>query len=74
MEKHAEALEEIKAMDKPFIVPAQAAKVIGCDPHWIRLMARQNPKGLGFEVTLGGKKGTRTYIPRLKFIQYVEGM
>lgn len=74
MERHAQALEAIKAMEKTMITPAEAAKVIGCDPHWIRLMARQNPKGLGFEVTIGGEKGTRTYIPRIPFIRYVEGM
>jgi len=74
MERHAQALEAIKVMEKPMITPAEAAPVIGCDPHWIRLMARQKPEGLGFPVTIGGKKGTRTYIPRLPFIRYVEGM
>lgn len=70
MERHAEALEAIKAMDKPMITPAEAAPVIGCDPHWIRLMARQRPEGLGFPVTV---VGTRTKIPRIPFIQHVEG-
>ena len=73
MERHAGALEALKAMEKPFITPAQAASVIGCDPHWIRLMARQKPEGLGFPVTIGGKKGTRTMIPRIPFIRFVEG-
>lgn len=71
--KQTEALTRIKEMDKPFITPAEAAEVIGCHPHYIRLMARQNPDALGFKVTTGGKKGHRTYIPRLPFIQYVEG-
>lgn len=73
MERHAGALEAIKALEAPMITPAQAATVLGCDPHWIRLMARQNPDGLGFPVTIGGKKGTRTKIPRIPFIRYIEG-
>lgn len=73
MERHMEALEAIKRMEKPFITPAEAAPVIGVNPHWIRLMARQKPEGLGFPVTITGKKGTRTHIPRLPFIKYVEG-
>lgn len=66
-----EALEEIKRMDKPFISPQQAARVIGCNPAYIRLTAHgPNPMALGFETTV---MGTRTRIPRIPFIRYVEG-
>ena len=74
MEKHAQALESIKAMDKPYITAAQVAPVIGMDPHWIRVRARQCPESLGFPVTMGGKDGHRVYIPRIPFIRFVEGM
>ena len=68
----AEALEEIKRMKKPFITPQQAARVIGCNPQYIRLAARgPNPKALGFPTTV---TGTQTHIPRIPFIHYVEGM
>ena len=67
----AEALEEIKRMDKPFITPQQAARVIGCTPQYIRLAARgPNKKSLGFDTTV---IGTRTLIPRIPFIRYVDG-
>ena len=67
----AEALEEIKRMDKPFITPKQAARVLGCNPQSIRLVAHgPNPKALGFDTTV---IGTRTKIPRIRFIRYVEG-
>ena len=67
----SEALEEIKRMDKPFITPQQAARVIGCTPQYIRLAAHgPNPKALGFDTTV---IGTRTKIPRIRFIRYVEG-
>lgn len=71
MERHAEALEALKTLDKIMITPAEAAPVIGCDPHWIRLMARSTPEKLGFPVTV---VGTRTKIPRIPFIRFVEGM
>lgn len=70
MEKHQEALEQIKAMDKTMITPALAAQVIGCDPHFIRVAARTRPELLGFPAVV---VGTRTKIPRLPFIRYVEG-
>lgn len=65
-----QALEEIKRMDNPFITPQQAARVIGCDPAYIRITARgPNPRALGFDTTV---IGTRTRIPRVPFIRYVE--
>ena len=66
----SQALEEIKSMDKPFITPQQAARVIGCDPMYIRLTAHgPKPAALGFPTTV---THTRTRIPRLPFIRYVE--
>lgn len=64
------ALEELKTMDAVTITPAQAAPVLSCDPHFIRIKARTDPESLGFPVTVLGK---RTKIPRIPFINYVEG-
>ena len=73
MEKHAKALQEIKDMDKPTITPAQAARVLGWDPHYIRVAAQRNPDMLPFPVfRKGDHYGARTVIPRLPFIRYVE--
>lgn len=71
MERHADALDAIKRMEEPMITPAQAATVLGCNPHWIRLMARSNPEALGFPVTV---IKSRTKIPRVPFIRHVEGL
>ncbi|MBQ8617687.1 MAG: hypothetical protein IJ418_09245 [Clostridia bacterium] len=60
----------IKAMDKPMITPAEAAQVLGCNPHDIRVKAKLQPDLLGFPVTV---VGTRTKIPRIPFIRHVEG-
>ena len=63
-------LQEGKNMDKEVITPAIAAKVINCDPHYIRVAAHNRPELLGFPVTL---IGSRVKIPRLAFIRYMEG-
>lgn len=65
-----EKLEELKASEQLFILPADAAKVLGCAPELIRVTAKQCPERLGFPVAV---IGTRTRIPRLPFIQFVEG-
>ena len=63
-------LDEIKKSDKPVLTPADVAGVLGCDPNKIRVTARQRPELLGFPVCV---VGTRTKIPRLPFIQFLEG-
>lgn len=63
-------LEDIKAMDVDVITPNVAAQVLRCDPHFIRVAARQHPEYLGFPVSL---IGTRTKIPRGAFIRFMEG-
>lgn len=63
-------LEDLKGMDKVVITPAEAAQVLNCDPHWIRLTARERPEALGFPAIC---LGSRVKIPRLPFIQFLEG-
>ncbi len=64
-------LQDLKNLRKDIITPAEAAQVIGCDPHYIRVQARSDPKMLGFPVVV---IGSRTKIPRLPFIQFMEGL
>lgn len=63
-------LEEIRASGRDVLTPADVAPVLGCDPHYIRVAARQCPERLGFPVVL---IGNRTKIPRIAFIKYMEG-
>lgn len=63
-------LDEVKQMKEEYINPAIAARVIGCDPHYIRVTAREAPEDLGFPVTI---IKSRVKIPRLAFIGYTEG-
>lgn len=50
-------LQELKTLDKDIITPSEAAQVLGCDPQYIRIAARQCPENLGFPVIV---MGTRT--------------
>lgn len=63
-------LDEIKQSDKPMLIPADVADVLGCDPHSIRVTAHQRPELLGFPVCI---VGTRVKIPRKPFINFIEG-
>ena len=63
-------LNDVKNMDRDFITPAVAAQVLGCDPNYIRVAARDCPETLGFPIS---RIGTLTKIPRIAFIRFMEG-
>jgi len=64
------SLQEVKAMSCDTITPAVAAKVLRCDPNYIRVAARQAPELLGFPIS---RIGNRVKIPREAFIRFMEG-
>lgn len=64
------SLAEVAEMTGLYLTPATAAKVLGCDPQFIRV-ASQTPKGrelLGFPVI---RLGTVTKVPRIPFLRYL---
>lgn len=61
-------VEEIRQSDKIFLKPTDIAKILECNPQFIREAARENPEQLGFPVTV---VGTRTKIPRKSFLAYI---
>ena len=63
-------LQEIKISDKDLLTPAEIAPVLHLDPSTIRYWAHEAPEKLGFPVIVAG---TRTKIPRLPFIRFLEG-
>ena len=63
-------LDEIRTSDKPFLIATDISDILGCDPHNIRLMAKQRPELLGFPVCV---VGTRVKIPRVPFIHFLDG-
>ena len=60
-------LDEIRSSAQIMLTPADIAPVLGVNPQSIRAA---DPVDLGFPVA---KIGTRTLIPRLPFIAFVEG-
>lgn len=63
-------LEKLRTLDKAMLTPAEVAGVLGCDPQYIRLQAQVDPTKLPFPTM---RIGSRTKIPRLPFLQFVEG-
>ena len=61
--------DELRASEKPFVWAHDVAPIIGTSAHAIRVLARENPKELGFPVY---RTGSRTRIPRIPFIRFVE--
>ena len=64
-------IDDIRAMSKSFLIPSEAAQVLGCDPQWIRIMARERPERPGFPVSCTSEH--RVKIPREPFIRFLGG-
>lgn len=61
-------IQELIACEDDFVYPDDVCKILGCDPHRIRLTAKANPRLLGFPVTV---IGTRVRIWRVPFLRYI---
>ena len=61
-------MEEIKSIDRPFLTPSDIAEVIGCHPYTISLKAANGTLEFPYF-----RSGNRTKIPRIPFINFVEG-
>lgn len=63
-------LEDIKALNKPFLVPKDVAPYLGVDPYSINVQAKQDASKLGFPVIM---IGSRVKIPKDAFIRFITG-
>lgn len=61
-------LTEIINSTKETLTPGDVAPVLNCDPHSIRVQARDCPERLGFPVV---RVGSRTKIPRQQFLRFM---
>lgn len=61
-------MAEIKGSDKALLLAKDVAPILGCDPHSIRIQAREYPEQLGFPVVV---IGNRTLIPRKPFLRFM---
>lgn len=62
-------LEEIEALPKEMLVPADVAPYIGCSPYSINVAAKKGTK-FPFPVIL---MGSRVRIPKIPFIKAMRG-
>ena len=61
-------VDEIRSSNKAFLLPADVADVLECDPQCIRILARTDRDALGFPVCV---VGNRTKIPRIPFLKFM---
>ena len=61
-------LDDLKAVDREYLLPREVAEIIGTDPHSVRVAARLEPERLGFPVIV---VGTRIKIPRIPFLKHM---
>ena len=64
------SLDQLKQIDREYLLPREVAEVMGCDAQDVRVAARQRPDLLGFPVCV---IGSRIKIPKRPFIQFMEG-
>lgn len=62
------AIQAIIDSNKEVLTPAEIAPILGVDPHYIRVAARQRPELLKFDFFISGN---RTKIPRIPFLRYI---
>lgn len=63
-------LDEMRGLDREYLIPGEVAPVLGCDPQDIRVAARKCPERLGFSVCV---IGSRVKIPRRGFLNWMDG-
>lgn len=62
-------LQQIRDSDKQLLTPDEVAGALGMNPQSIRSQAQADPIKLGFPVIV---VGTRTLIPRMAFLYFLE--
>lgn len=62
-------LAELQSSKSNMINADVAAKILGCSPQWLRMMARERPGRLGFPVCC--PTPSRVKIPRIPFMRFL---
>lgn len=63
-------LSDIEKIPREYLIPKEAAAVLGCAPYYINIMAKSTPEKLGFPVFMSG---SRVKIPKEAFIRFMKG-
>lgn len=62
-------INDLEALDREMLLPAEVASVLGCDQYNFTLQARADPGMLGFAVCV---IGNRVRTPRRAFIDWLK--
>ena len=63
--KHPLTMEEIKALDRPYVIPIEVAHLLGCQPYYLNLSAEAGMLGIAHI-----RSGNRLKISRAAFLEY----
>lgn len=63
-------LEEIEALPKDMLVPADIAQYLGCQPYTINVATKDGKNPFPFPII---RMGTRVRIPKIPFIKAMRG-
>ena len=61
-------LDDLKRVDRDWLLAREVAPILGTDPHSVRVAARLAPERLGFPVIV---LGSRVRIPRVPFLRFM---
>lgn len=61
-------LDEIRELDRDYLVPSEIASILGADAQDVRLQAKIAPEKLGFSVCV---IGSRIKIPKVPFLRFM---
>lgn len=70
MENRPTTLEEIEALPKEMLVPADISGYIGCSPYTINVCTRNGENPFPFPII---RLGTRVKIPKIPFLKSMRG-
>lgn len=66
-------LEDVERIDREYLIPKEIAPLLGCDPYYITLQAREDRKNgtssFPFPIIM---IGNRTKIPKRAFIEVMK--
>lgn len=63
-------LEQIEALDKDMLVPADIAPYLGCNPYAINVATQDGSNPFPFPII---RLGTRVRIPKIPFVKAMRG-
>lgn len=61
-------IDDLQKIDRDWLLAREVAEILKCDPHTVRVWARQRPETIGFPVSV---VGSRVRIPKSGFLKFM---